>query len=55
MEKMIERRVEAIKQQFYSNRIEGAVDEKEIYAMLERAKEPISDEEFVEKWKGKIG
>lgn len=48
-QEMIERRVEAIKQQFYSNRIEGAVDEKEIYAMLERAKEPISDEEFVEK------
>ena len=47
MEKMIERRIETLKQQFYSNRIEGEVDEQSFYAMLERAKEPISNEEFI--------
>ena len=46
-QKIIERRIETLKQQFYSNRIEGEVDQQSFYAVLERAKEPISDEEFI--------
>lgn len=49
MEEIIKNRIEAIKTAYASNRIEGAVDEVEHLAMLERAKEPISEEEFVDK------
>lgn len=49
MDKIIEKRIKAIKEIHASNRIEGVVDEAEHLAILERAKEPISNEEFVEK------
>lgn len=49
MDKIIEKRIKAIKEIHASNRIEGIVDEEEHLAILERAKEPISNEEFVEK------
>lgn len=43
----IEKRIEDLKQQHYSNRIEGAVDEVAFAEFLERAKQPISNEEFI--------
>ncbi|HDX1111706.1 TPA: hypothetical protein RNX49_002269 [Pasteurella multocida] len=46
---IIKKRIKAIKEIHASNRIEGIVDEEEHLAILERAKEPISNEEFVEK------
>lgn len=46
IEQMIQNRVNAMKTQFASNRIEGEVDEIAFLSMLERAKEPISNEEF---------
>lgn len=46
IEQMIQNRVSAMKTQFASNRIEGEVDEIAFLSMLERAKEPISNEEF---------
>lgn len=46
IEAVINNRIKAIKTAHASNRIEGVVDEEEHIAMLERAKEPISDEEF---------
>lgn len=49
MDEIIKNRIKAIKEIHASNRIEGAVDEEEHLAILERAKEPISNEEFVEK------
>ncbi len=41
MDKIIEKRIKAIKEIHASNRIEGVVDEEEHLAILERAKEPI--------------
>lgn len=49
MDKIIEKRIKALKEIHASNRIEGAVDEEYHLAMLERAKEPISNEEFSER------
>lgn len=49
IDKIIEKRIKALKEIHASNRIEGVVDEEEHLAILERAKEPISNEEFVEK------
>ena len=49
MDKIIEKRIKAIKEIHASNRIEGVVDEEEHLAILERAKEPISNEEFAER------
>lgn len=49
IDKIIEKRIRAIKEIHASNRIEGIVDEEEHLAILERAKEPISNKEFVEK------
>lgn len=46
IEQIIQNRVSAMKTQFASNRIEGEVDEIAFLSMLERAKEPISNEEF---------
>lgn len=46
IEQIIQNRMSAMKTQFASNRIEGEVDEKAFLSMLERAKEPISNEEF---------
>lgn len=45
-EQMISRRIKLMKTQFASNKIEGAVDENAFQAMLERARQPISNEEF---------
>nr|WP_323145176.1 hypothetical protein [Actinobacillus pleuropneumoniae]WPT09228.1 Hypothetical protein [Actinobacillus pleuropneumoniae] len=49
MDKIIEKRIQAIKTAHASNRIECTVNEEEHLAMLERAKEPISNEEFAER------
>lgn len=49
IDKIIEKRIKALKEIHASNRIEGIVDEEEHLAILERAKEPINNEEFVEK------
>nr|WP_227991063.1 hypothetical protein [Mannheimia varigena] len=49
MDKIIEKRIQAIKTAHASNRIECTVTEEEHLAMLERAKEPISNEEFAER------
>lgn len=46
IEQIIQNRMSAMKTQFASNRIEGEVDEIAFLSMLERAKEPISNEEF---------
>lgn len=46
IEQIIQNRVNAMKTQFASNRIEGEVDEIAFLSMLERAKKPISNEEF---------
>lgn len=49
IDKIIEKRIQAIKTAHASNRIECTVNEEEHLAMLERAKEPISNEEFAER------
>lgn len=49
MDEIIKKRIKALKEIHASNRIEGAVDEEYYLAMLERAKEPISNEEFSER------
>lgn len=49
MEEIIKNRIRAIKIAHASNRIECTVDEEYHLEMLERAKEPISDEEFAER------
>ena len=49
IEIIIEKRIKAIKEMHASNRIECVVDENAHLAMLERAKEPISNEEFAER------
>lgn len=45
-EQMISLRIKSMKTQFASNKIEGEVDESGFQAMLERARQPISNEEF---------
>ena len=49
IDEIIKNRIQAIKTAHASNRLEGAVDEEYHLAMLERAKEPISNEEFAER------
>lgn len=46
IEQIIQQRIDAMETQYVSNRIEGEVDEKEFLAMLDRAKAPITNEEF---------
>lgn len=48
MNEIIKNRIKAIKEIHTSNRIEGSVDEEHHLALLERAKEPISNDEFIE-------
>ncbi len=49
MDEIIKKRIKALKEIHASNRIECTVNEEEHLAMLERAKEPISNEEFAER------